>query len=358
MDNEEGNQLQLLDALQTQCEEKDQIIETLRAQYDSLQNTCMELTKENIELKQKYASVLETTTSSTLETIQSAHNALQDKISDLAHAATLLSQEQITNVGDAMETENVIMLDDEHEVQDIESSDEEFEHKMQVQPSLQQDERKQLLDTLQTVFEQFRINHHPMEALVIFHPFEDQVVDAWNLVKQQYHHTMFQKLCSGDEDTDIIAYSILFDLMIACYNVMNKQYEAQKLDINSNVIDVMLLNIKSLYQTDTVVQWINEILDSVTKAVFERYDGCLNQENIKIELKIFAIECCKIIWNVIHHGYQIYPLEMYFDADDIQYDANIHEKTDCNSDGCVEYCTFPCIVQNSIPKTKMTVVCK
>ena len=66
----------VIDLLQGQCDEKDRIIQELSKQCKLLQNECMELNKENAELKQKYLSLMEMTTSSKLTQIQSVNNAL------------------------------------------------------------------------------------------------------------------------------------------------------------------------------------------------------------------------------------------------------------------------------------------
>eukprot|EP01084_Bolivina_argentea_P159229 277340_1 len=301
--------------------------------------------------------------------IYSTNINLKSKILDLKKTAQLLSEEQtlienaLNPTTPSVETPpNIVILNDEVEVEDIESTDDEI-NEIEMKQSVPNNNFETL--NLQIDFEKYNIYRYENinnynKPLTLFHTIENEIITQWNLLRQQYHKNMFEQLCKINDENNmqIIAYSILFDLMIAAHNFMCDQYKK-----NSNAINLILLNITELNDIDREKYeylgiYVDDLINNVTKIVFERYDGCLNV-SVNNQLQVYAIKCCEIIWNLIHlgSGYEIYPLEMYFECNDTKYDSNIHEKetSDCNDE--IQFCVFPSLLKNGIYKSKIVVIC-
>ncbi len=343
-----------------ESDQKDKIIESLKNECGILQNKCMLLTEQIIEFKKKCLPSNDATETWKISEIYSTNINLKNTIVDLKQTAKLLFEEKImientlnTSTQSDDNTQNIIILNDEIEVEDIDSTDDEI---------VEMEIKQSMSNSLQTDFEIYNIDrfqniNNYNKPLILFHRMENEVIKQWNLLKKQYHKHMFEQLCKINSESivKIIAYSILFDLLIAVYNFMYDQYKT-----DSKVIDLILLNIIELSKIDREKyeyfgQYINALIGNVTKTVFERYNGCLNACMNK-QLESYAIKCCEIIWNLIHFRYEIYPLEMYFDCNDNNYDENIHEKetNDCNDE--IEFCVFPSVRKNGIYKSKILVI--
>merc|ERR1711933_598621 len=121
----------------------------------------------------------------------------------------------------------------------------------------------------------------------------------------------------------MIAYSLLFDIMIACYQQMNAQYQMNKMVVHDRVIDFIVLNLNELYEVivmdnnehnDCYVnlkQYLLDVINDVTHRTFEKYK--IEMKDMKNKLTLFAVNCCKATWDILYCQYHMFPLEMYFD---------------------------------------------
>ena len=308
------------------------------------------LTAQNIKLKQKCSSY------SPIEILQSESNSLKYKIMELSNTAIQLSKERELMKNDIHFDENVVVLDDENAVCDIDSSDDEEV----IGAQLTQD----ILEKLRIDFEKYRTQRDGKSLLSIFHPIEKQMISDWAVLKD-HHGIVFDNFCKNhksDEDIEIVAYSLLFDILIACYRSMDVEYQKHKMVDNDRLIDFILLNLDELYQAvvlegddpnyECLQEYVKDLIKETISKTFDRYKIEINAGK---ELSLFAVRCCQTIWNIIYCQYELFPLEMYFD-DDIKYNADTHQKVTTDSNESIQYCVFPSVMLEQALKSKMYVV--
>eukprot|EP01084_Bolivina_argentea_P101290 181639_1 len=87
--------------------------------------------------------------------------------------------------------------------------------------------------------------NYMMEKLTHFHPSKAQVIRDWVLLKNQYHENMVDVLLVDNDLFD--SFSILFDLIAGCYNVMQREYKLMAYSSDSTAINLVFLNMNRLY---------------------------------------------------------------------------------------------------------------
>ena len=200
-----------------------------------------------------------------------------------------------------------------------------------------------------------------LEELRIFYDFQGQIIRDWMNLRCQEYQNLLDKLLDLNigENKLYDSYSILFELIIGCFNIMQREYKLMKLQ-DPMSINLIFLNMRKLYiaskvfyidnyengnndkRIENLSEFIEGIIDEIMKNMSnKKYVECvLKNDLIKDYMVMFIIKCCEILWNFIHFGMDLYPKRMMIVKDD---------RMRC--------CYFPAVINGNITKTKIWFAC-
>eukprot|EP01084_Bolivina_argentea_P050328 92526_1 len=214
----------------------------------------------------------------------------------------------------------------------------------------------------------------------------------WIALKKNYFQGLFEKYeeileekYDDDEeeecvDSERVAYHIVFDIVIECFNVMCVEFNKLKENVydNGNVINIVIMNIRYFYELmelgmenkmgkklktriGNIYMYIENKIEEIYKNVKNNYKHEMDMDDgvRKEELCEFMVICCEIIWNVLYYNYSVYPLQFLFDEMDAIYNDDVHEREGGYIGNNIKYCVFPAIVKQNKTKyeTKIWVMC-
>ena len=228
-----------------------------------------------------------------------------------------------------------------------------------------------------------------------------QLIQDWANLKKQQCNQLCEEICElimdiepeddddtkdddskcGDDDDDEeedeefecnkIASQLLFELTIKCRDGMKLKMEANAL---GNKDYTSYLNMSALYKYFTLNtrninsyqekidfkhRIVKQIVDSIFDAVikndkdkkYKKYDFLLNDDKLKQKLHEYIARCCELICSVLHHEWDLCPINLSGNKSLIEFDDRIHindtEFSMEDSKKIIAYCSFPGIITKS-----------
>ena len=212
------------------------------------------------------------------------------------------------------------------------------------------------------------------------HDAEAEIIRNWkHSLKNQHYQELFDKLLDKFEDQwkdeagfQKLTYGLLFGIIITSYEVLKREYAEWNNNkyVNKIAVNMVLLNIDHLYdifqrlgarrrRIENIYNYImNKIVNVIYEKVRANYTYVDHKKECEGDWKLFIVKCCKSIWNVLNHGWDIYPTNSDgLGEEHTKYNGNKHVHEGLNRGDDIQYCVFPALIQDDIFHTKMFVVC-
>ena len=175
-----------------------------------------------------------------------------------------------------------------------------------------------------------------------------------------------EQQCDDDDiDFDKMVYHLLFDVLMACYDLIHAVCNEMNNEcINRNIFDIFTVNIDTFYELeinnrmkrriDFIKTYLRqEIINKIYKKIHAKHLKKYNDKNLIQDIHRFIIDCCQIIWCMLHYKYTLYPER--FEAHDEEYNADIHNRD--SDENIIDFYIFPALMNNENHITKIYVNC-
>eukprot|EP01084_Bolivina_argentea_P027945 51956_1 len=282
------------------------VIYILTEKNNDLQRENDTLKRENLQLKQEKE-----------ETEVEKNSALDDYVKIFAQYQTLAYQSQ---------NNDIVSIDINDIYSRVDRNNYKSDMKYVQQPEFDCKMENEFCVKLQHDLETYMFDQKKhvkrMKELSIFHDHISTICRKWDALKKNDFETLFEEYVEKLEQShenyensncESIAYNILFDVIIKCYEMLNTEYNkiCSKEYVNSNVIDVIWMSICNFYdlmnrhkfanrkkRIINIVLYINDKIDSIYNEIQIKYKNYFQNDGIL--LCKFIVRCCEIMWSVLH----------------------------------------------------------